>query len=98
MTIFPGSPSILKGDLVLLDPDTFTVLPNGVIVLRHNPEAGWTNPASECTAGSDELIAGTQRIFNFLICVLVVTNLRLKPVYCRRDVPGAISRERFADE
>jgi len=35
---FPGSPRILKGGLVLLDPDTFTVLPNGIIVLQYNPD------------------------------------------------------------
>jgi hypothetical protein len=38
MTSFPGSPRILKGGIVLLDPDTFTVLPNGVIVLQYNPD------------------------------------------------------------
>jgi hypothetical protein len=38
MTTFPGSPRILKGGLVLLDPDQFTVLPNGVIVLQYNPD------------------------------------------------------------
>src|SRR5260370_3147258 len=38
MTTFPGSPRILKGGLVLLDPDTFTVLPNGIIVLQYNPD------------------------------------------------------------
>jgi Contractile injection system tube protein len=38
MTTFPGSPRILKGGIVLLDPDTFTVLPNGVIVLQYNPD------------------------------------------------------------
>ncbi|HUH61501.1 MAG TPA: hypothetical protein VLZ50_00835, partial [Terracidiphilus sp.] len=38
MSSFPGSPRILKGGLVLLDPDTFAVLPNGVIVLQYNPE------------------------------------------------------------
>lgn len=38
MTTFPGSPRILKGGLVLLDPDRFTVLPNGVIVLQYNPD------------------------------------------------------------
>ena len=32
------SPRILKGGLVLLDPDTFTVLPNGIIVLQYNPD------------------------------------------------------------
>jgi hypothetical protein len=39
MTTFPGSPRILKGGLVLLDPDTFTVLPNGIIVLQYNPDS-----------------------------------------------------------
>lgn len=40
MSAFPGSPRILKGGLVLLDPDTFAVLqPNGVIVLQYNPDS-----------------------------------------------------------
>jgi hypothetical protein len=38
MTTFPGSPRLLKCGLVLLDPDTFTVLPNGIIVLQYNPD------------------------------------------------------------
>lgn len=38
MTTFPGSPRILKGGIVLLDPDSFNVLPNGVIVLQYNPD------------------------------------------------------------
>jgi len=38
MSSFPGSPRVLKGGLVLLDPDRFTVLPNGIIVLQYNPE------------------------------------------------------------
>lgn len=38
MSAFPGSPRILKGGIVLLDPDTFTVLPNGIIVLQYNPD------------------------------------------------------------
>ncbi len=38
MTTFPGSPRVLKGGLVLLDPDRFTVLPGGVIVLQYNPD------------------------------------------------------------
>src|SRR5215472_9079971 len=38
MSTFPGSPRILKGGLVLLDPDTFTVIPNGIIVLQYNPD------------------------------------------------------------
>ncbi len=39
MTTFPGSPRVLKGGIVLLDPDTFALLPNGVIVLQYNPDA-----------------------------------------------------------
>lgn len=39
MSAFPGSPRILKGGIVLLDPDTFTVLPNGIIVLQYNPDS-----------------------------------------------------------
>jgi hypothetical protein len=38
MSGFPGSPRLLKGGLVLLDPDSFAVLPNGVIVLQYNPD------------------------------------------------------------
>lgn len=38
MSAFPGSPRVLKGGLVLLDPDRFTVLPNGIIVLQYNPD------------------------------------------------------------
>ncbi len=38
MTTFPGSPRILKGGIVLLDPDTFSVRPNGIIVLQYNPD------------------------------------------------------------
>src|SRR5271170_1791885 len=38
MSAFPGSPRILKGGIVLLDPDTFAVLPNGIIVLQYNPD------------------------------------------------------------
>ena len=38
MSTFPGSPRLLKGGLVLLDPDTFAVLPNGIIVLQYNPD------------------------------------------------------------
>lgn len=39
MSAFPGSPRILKGGLVLLDPDTFVVLPNG-----DQPEVPDLNP------------------------------------------------------
>jgi hypothetical protein len=39
VTTFPGSPRILKGGLVLLNPDTFAVLPNGIIVLQYNPDS-----------------------------------------------------------
>ena len=38
MSGFPGSPRLLKGGLVLLDPDSFAVLPNGIIVLQYNPD------------------------------------------------------------
>ena len=38
MSTFPGSPRILKGGLVLLNPDTFAVVPNGIIVLQYNPD------------------------------------------------------------
>ena len=38
MTTFPNSPRVLKGGIVLLDPDQFTVLPNGIIVLQYNPD------------------------------------------------------------
>jgi hypothetical protein len=38
MSAFPGSPRIIKGGLVLLDPDTFTVRANGVIALQYNPD------------------------------------------------------------
>lgn len=38
MSSFPGSPRVLKGGIVLLDPDSFNVLPNGIIVLQYNPD------------------------------------------------------------
>ena len=38
MTTCPGSPRILKGGIVLIDPATGQVLPNGVIVLQYNPD------------------------------------------------------------
>jgi len=38
VSAFPGSPKVLKGGIVLLDPDRFTVLPNGIIVLQYNPD------------------------------------------------------------
>jgi hypothetical protein len=38
MSAFPGSPKVLKGGIVLLDPVQFTVLPNGIIVLQYNPD------------------------------------------------------------
>jgi hypothetical protein len=38
MSAFPGSPRVLKGGIVLLDPARFTVLPNGIIVLQYNPD------------------------------------------------------------
>jgi hypothetical protein len=39
MSAFPGSPRVLKGGLVLLDPVKFTPLPvNNIIVLQYNPD------------------------------------------------------------
>jgi hypothetical protein len=38
VSAFPGSPRLLKAGLVLLDPDQFTPLANGIIVLQYNPE------------------------------------------------------------
>jgi hypothetical protein len=38
MTSFPGSPRVLKGGIVLVDPMSGKVLPNGVIVLQYNPD------------------------------------------------------------
>jgi hypothetical protein len=38
MNAFPGSPKVIRGGLVLLDPDNFTVLPNGIIVLQYNAD------------------------------------------------------------
>lgn len=38
MTSFPGSPRLLKGGIVLLDPNNFTPMPNGVIVLQYSPD------------------------------------------------------------
>ena len=38
MSTFPGSPRVIKGGLVLLNPDTFAVMPNGIIVLQYNPD------------------------------------------------------------
>jgi hypothetical protein len=38
VTTFPGSPRVLKGGIVLIDPATGQVLPNGVIVLQYNPD------------------------------------------------------------
>jgi hypothetical protein len=39
VTTFPGSPRVLKGGIVLIDPVSGQVLPNGVIVLQYNPDA-----------------------------------------------------------
>jgi len=39
MGAFPNSPRVLKGGIVLLDSDQFTVLPNGIIVLQYNPDS-----------------------------------------------------------
>lgn len=38
MSTFPGTPRVLKGGIVLLDPDQFTLRPNGIIVLQYNPD------------------------------------------------------------
>jgi hypothetical protein len=38
MSSFPGTPRTLRGGLVLLDPDTFQLMPNGVIALQYNPD------------------------------------------------------------
>jgi hypothetical protein len=38
MSAFPNSPRLIKGGIVLLDPDTFSVLPNGIIVLQYNSD------------------------------------------------------------
>jgi hypothetical protein len=38
MSGFPNSPRLLKGGIALLDPDQFTVLPNGIMVLQYNPD------------------------------------------------------------
>ncbi len=38
MSTFPGSPRLLKAGIVLLDPNNFTPMPNGVIVLQYNPD------------------------------------------------------------
>lgn len=38
MTTFPGSPTVLQAGIVLLDPDSFAVLPGGVIALQYNPD------------------------------------------------------------
>jgi hypothetical protein len=38
MSAFPGSPRILKGGIALLDPTTYNLLPNGIIVLQYNPD------------------------------------------------------------
>ena len=38
MSAFPGSPRVLKAGLVLLDPDSFALLQNGIILLQYNPD------------------------------------------------------------
>jgi hypothetical protein len=38
MTTFPGSPIVLQAGIVLLDPDSFAILPGGVIALQYNPD------------------------------------------------------------
>ncbi len=39
MSAFPGSPRVLKGGIVLLNPDSFAVLQNGIIVMQYNPDS-----------------------------------------------------------
>ncbi len=39
MTTFPGSPVVLQAGIVLLDPDSFAILPGGVIALQYNPDS-----------------------------------------------------------
>jgi len=38
LSAFPGFPRVLKGGIVLLDPTSFALLPNGIIVLQYNPD------------------------------------------------------------
>ncbi len=38
MSAFPGSPRILKAGIVLLHPDSFAVLPNGIVLMQYNPD------------------------------------------------------------
>lgn len=38
MTTFPGSPKVLQAGIVLLDPDSFAILPGGIIALQYNPD------------------------------------------------------------
>ena len=38
MSAFPGSPRVLRGGIVLLDPVSFAVVPNGIIVMQYNPD------------------------------------------------------------
>jgi len=53
MTPFPGSPKVLKGGIVLLDPDQFAVLPNGIIVLQYNPDTITLRLDSHTSGGSE---------------------------------------------
>lgn len=38
MSTFPHSPRVQKGGIVLLDPDTFQMLPRGIVVLQYNSD------------------------------------------------------------
>jgi hypothetical protein len=38
MSAFPGSPRVLKAGLLLLDPDSFALIPNGIILMQYNPD------------------------------------------------------------
>lgn len=48
MSAFPGSPKLLKGGIVLIDPDSSVV--QRIIVLRYNPDA-LTRPAGAARRG-----------------------------------------------
>jgi hypothetical protein len=39
MSTFPGSPRVLKGGIVLLDPSSFAIRSGGIIVLQYNPDS-----------------------------------------------------------
>ncbi len=65
MSAFPGSPRVLKGGIAQLDPVSFAVLPNGIIVMQYNPdtvtrtlkvkgtEEGVDRSEAQCLMGQD---------------------------------------------